>query len=136
MFNNFMFAIPFVSQFKTVIFCNSICFSQFYIQVYCNITYWYTVPGREEPTICAAMLFHSSALLNYEGWTLARGGRYIHTRGLRRGGLTSACGSVHARNSRGCRKIEPINATVLPRGTLRKFHSWIILGKERKDPTP
>ena len=33
-----------------------------------------------------------------------------------------ACGSAHARNGRGCRQIEAVNATVLPRGALRNFH--------------
>ena len=49
-----------------------------------------------------------------------RKGSFItNTRGLRHGGLTPACGSAHARHGRGCREIEAVNATVLPRGALR-----------------
>ena len=36
--------------------------------------------------------------------------------------LTPACGFAHARNGQGCRQIEAVNATVLPKGALRKFH--------------
>ena len=43
-------------------------------------------------------------------------------RGLNRGGLTPACGVAHARDGRGCRPIEAVNGTVLPRGALRTFH--------------
>ena len=38
-------------------------------------------------------------------------------------GLTPFCGSAHARNGRGYKQIEAVNATVLPRGALRKFHA-------------
>ena len=46
---------------------------------------------------------------------------YTIQKGLRRGGLTPACGSAHARNARGCRQTEAVNwtgttATVLARG--------------------
>lgn len=44
------------------------------------------------------------------------------------GTRTSACGSVHARNSRGStyssRNIEGVNSTVLPRGASRDSHDW------------
>ena len=43
---------------------------------------------------------------------------------LRGGGLMSACSSAHARNGRGCRKIEAVNATVLPRGALKNSCVW------------
>ena len=33
-------------------------------------------------------------------------------------------GSAHARNHRGCRKIEAVNAIVLPRGALKKVYEW------------
>ena len=58
---------------------------------------------------------------------------YVHvcyTRGPRRGRLMPACGSAHARNGRGCRKIESINATVLPRGARRNLNGWVRLGGE------
>ena len=42
--------------------------------------------------------------------------------GLRRGGLTPASASAHGGDGRGCRKIEPISATVLPRDARRIFH--------------
>ena len=45
-----------------------------------------------------------------------------NTTGLRRGGLTPACGFAHVRNGRGCRQNEVVNAAVLPRGALRIFH--------------
>ena len=45
-----------------------------------------------------------------------------YTRGLHRGGLTPACGFAHACNGRGCRQIEAVNATVLPRSAPINFH--------------
>ena len=42
--------------------------------------------------------------------------------GLRRGGLMPAQGFAHARNGQGCRQIEAVNATVLPRGASSKLH--------------
>ena len=53
-----------------------------------------------------------------------------NTRVFRRGGMTPACGSGHAGNGRGCRKIESISATVLPRGVRRNFYGWVRLGRE------
>ena len=55
-----------------------------------------------------------------------------NTRGLRRGGLTPACDSAHARNGRGCRQIEVVNAAVLPRGALRMFHACARLSRKRE----
>ena len=48
-----------------------------------------------------------------------------------KGYSTPACGSAHARNGRGCRQIEAVNATVLPRGALRKFHACARLSRKR-----
>ena len=47
-------------------------------------------------------------------------------KGLRSGGLTSAAGSALTRNGRGCRLIEAVNATMMPRGVA--LHS--VLSKE------
>ena len=58
-------------------------------------------------------------------------GTWYITRGLRRGGLTPACSSAHARNGRGCRQIEAVSSIVLPRGALRKVHGCVRLCRER-----
>ena len=47
---------------------------------------------------------------------------YTNYKGLRRGGLTPACDSVHTRHRRGCRQIEPTSATVLPSDASRNFN--------------
>ena len=44
---------------------------------------------------------------------------YLSTMGLRRVGLSPACGSTHVRSG-GCRENEPM--TLLPRGARRSFH--------------
>ena len=46
----------------------------------------------------------------------------LNTRGLRRGRMPPTCGSPHAGNGRGCKKIELMTATVLPRGARRFSH--------------
>ena len=61
----------------------------------------------------------------------SRGLMYTYTREIRCGGLTPACGSVHARGGRGCRQIEPTSVTVLSRGALRNFRVWVRLNRER-----
>ena len=54
------------------------------------------------------------------------GGIIIYPEYVRvQGGLTNArlCGFAHARNDRGCRQVEAVNATaVLRRDALRNFH--------------
>ena len=54
---------------------------------------------------------------------------YIYVRGLNRGGLTPASDSAYAR--RGCRTIEPVSATVLPKGALVNSYGRVRLGRER-----
>ena len=56
----------------------------------------------------------------------------LNTIGLRRGGLTAACGFAYARNGRGCTQIKAVNATLLPRGALRNFHGLVRLRRERQ----
>ena len=52
-------------------------------------------------------------------------------------GLTPFCGSAHARNGRGYKQIEAVNATVLPRGALRKFHACSAeIEKQTLHPAP
>ena len=57
--------------------------------------------------------------------------KMLSTREIRRGGLTPAISSAHAGNGRGCRKIDPISATVLPRGNRSNFIGWVRLSRER-----
>ena len=56
---------------------------------------------------------------------------YKITRGLRRGGLMPACSFLHVRNGRGCRPIEAVYATVLPRRALKRFHGCVRLRRVR-----
>ena len=48
----------------------------------------------------------------------------IRTRGASPRRADARLGSAHARNYRGCRQIEAVNATVLPRGTLKINIVW------------
>ena len=57
----------------------------------------------------------------------------IYTRGLHLSGLTSGCGSSHTCNGRRCGQIEAVNATVLPRGALKKFHACVRLSTKRRN---
>ena len=56
---------------------------------------------------------------------------YIHTRRIRRCGLTPANGYAHARNGRTCREIEATNAKVLPKGASIKSHRCVRLSRKR-----
>ena len=51
---------------------------------------------------------------------------------FRRGGLTSACGSAHVRNGRGCRRQTEAANTTLRTAKGCKNQSWLREGKARR----
>ena len=84
------------------------------------------IPGTEKCFYCFYFWHPMLVRLAMKRLFCLKAKNGLITRGLRRGGLTpdfggltSACGSAHACNGRGCRKTEPISATVLTSGARR-----------------